>query len=159
MLGRKLSRDHGSRKALFRSLIKALIKHGSMITTKAKAKSVQVQIDKYISLVKKGDANARRQVFASLSNDKESVKKLFGEISKAFVTKESGFTRMVNLPQRRGDNAEIVRLEWSQKISLSEESKSKKGKNKTKSDETESKNVKSTLRSRISSLGKAKSKK
>ncbi|KKQ51933.1 50S ribosomal protein L17 [Candidatus Woesebacteria bacterium RIFCSPHIGHO2_01_FULL_39_17] len=130
VFGRKLSRDRGSREALFRSLIKALILHGSINTTKAKAKAIQSDVDKLVTLAKKGDMSARRRVYAILANDKASIKKLFGEISEAFINKIGGFTRIINLPRRRGDLAEVARLEWSRKIVISDKQKvtSKKGK-------------------------------
>jgi len=159
VFGRKLSRDRGSRQALFRSLLKALILHGSIKTTKAKAKAIQPEVDRLVTLAKKGEPSARRQVYSFLANDKESVNKLFGEISEAFTDRAGGFTRITNLPRRRGDLAEVVRLEWSQKVSISEKSESKKGKKKEEPPEIKRKDIKSSLRSRVAKISKAKLKK
>lgn len=123
--GRKLGRGQGARKALFRSLTKALVEHGSITTTKAKAKAYQSEIDKLVKLAKKGNLDARRRVYAKLGNDRLTTDKIFSDVAKAFSSRNGGYTRTVNLPRRKGDNAEIVRLEWTEEVG--ERSKSSKG--------------------------------
>jgi len=114
--GKKLSRAQGARRALFRSLIKALVLNGKIVTTKAKAKSIQGDLDKIMNKVKKGDLAAQRQVTAMLGNDTVTVSKLFKELKGLADERKSGFTRIIALPPRKGDAAAIVRLEWSGKI-------------------------------------------
>ncbi|OGM58450.1 50S ribosomal protein L17 [Candidatus Woesebacteria bacterium RIFCSPLOWO2_01_FULL_38_20] len=112
VFGRKFSRDRDSRAALFRSLIRGLVINGKIVTTKAKAKAVQGEIDKILTTVRKNSVNSRRQVLAKLANDREVTQKLFTEYHLASQKRSSGFTRIVNLPVRRGDSAPMVRLEF-----------------------------------------------
>ncbi len=110
--GYKLSRNSNSRKALFRGLISSLVKNGKMETSKVKAKAIQGDMDKIMTLVAKGDLSSRRLVLAKLGNDTVTTKKLFGEMKKLTLARKSGFTRIVNLPNRKGDNAPMVRMEF-----------------------------------------------
>lgn len=126
VFGRKLSRGRKAREALFKSLTEALVLHGAITTTKAKAKAIQGDIDKMITLSKKDSVAARRKASAILGNNRELALILFGKVAKAFGTRTSGFTRMILLPRRKGDNAEMARLEWSEKISLEEKKEEKK---------------------------------
>ncbi len=114
--GRKLGRGQGARKALFRSITKALVEHGSITTTKAKAKAFQGEIDKLVGLAKEGSIVSRRRVYAKLGNDRVTTDKIFQVVAKVFKDREGGYTRTINLPLRRGDNAETVRLEWTEEI-------------------------------------------
>jgi large subunit ribosomal protein L17 len=114
--GRKLGRERDTRRALFRSIIAALVEHGKIVTTKTKAKAVQGDIDKLITLAKKKTIAANRRLFAKLGNDKETVKKLVKLIAPTFSGRKSGYTRIVNLPRRRGDRAEMARLEWVKEL-------------------------------------------
>ncbi len=123
--GKKLSRAQGARRALFRSLIMALVRDGKIVTTKAKAKAVQADLDKIMKKVRKADLSSQREVLAALGNDKETVSKLFGELKGLASQRQSGFTRITALPPRRGDAAEIVRLEWSGKIEEKKKSEKK----------------------------------
>src|SRR4030042_1601010 len=120
VFGRKLSRGRKAREALFRSLIKALIISGKITTTKAKIKAIQGEIDKLITLSKKGTLSAEKRVSAILGNNRVLAQILSGKIVKAFGTRTSGFTRMTLLSRRKGDAAEMARLEWVEKISLEE---------------------------------------
>ena len=118
VFGSKLSRNSNSRRALFRSLIVSLILNEKIETTKAKAKAVQGQIDKLFNKASKGDVHNRRLVLSYLANEKTATDKLFGELKELTKVRKSGFTRIVNLPNRKGDNAAVVRLElvkWLQK--------------------------------------------
>ncbi len=111
IFGKKLSRNTNSRKALFRSLIAALVLNGKIETTKVKAKAVTGEIDKLFGLVAKGDIASRRLLLSKLANDKVTVDKMFGMKAKT-EKRKSGFTRIVNLPNRKGDNAQVARLEF-----------------------------------------------
>lgn len=138
VFGRKLSRSRPAREALFASLMSALIKNGKIVTTRAKAKAVIPDVEKTVTLAKKGDLSARRKVLAMLDNSKESVSILFNSVAKAFQGRPSGFTKITSLPRRRGDNAETVRLEWVEKIDFEDKNKDEKDK-KDKKDESKSK--------------------
>jgi large subunit ribosomal protein L17 len=129
VFGRQLSRERDTRRALFRSLIRALVKHGKIKTTKAKAKAIRADIDKLVNLAKKDSISAKRRVFAILGNDKETTKKLLIEVVPSFLDRSGGYTRIVPLPARRGDAAQMVRLEWVKEIEVK---KTKTTKEKTR---------------------------
>jgi large subunit ribosomal protein L17 len=119
VFGRHLSRGRKSREALFRSLTRALIERGAIVTTKAKAKAVAGQADKLISKALKNSISARREILAYLGNDRSSLRALFETVIPSFEKRVSGFTRIIQLPPRRGDNAEMARLEWVDKVAVS----------------------------------------
>jgi large subunit ribosomal protein L17 len=108
--GKKLGRDSAHRKALYSNLAGALIEHGRIKTTAAKAKAVKPFAEKMITLGKRGDLHARRQALAALrSND--VVHQLFAEVAPRFAERPGGYTRIVRLGPRQGDAAEMVYLE------------------------------------------------
>ena len=108
--GKKLGRDSAHRKALYSNLAGALIEHGRIQTTEAKAKAVKPLAEKLITLGKRGDLHARRQALAALrSND--VVHRLFADIAPRFSDRPGGYTRIVKLGPRQGDAAEMVYLE------------------------------------------------
>jgi large subunit ribosomal protein L17 len=108
--GKKLGRDSAHRKALYSNLAGALIEHGRIETTEAKAKAVKPFAEKMITLGKRGDLHARRQALSALrSND--VVHHLFAEVAPRFSAREGGYTRIVKLGQRKGDAAEMAYLE------------------------------------------------
>src|ERR1700733_4790560 len=92
--GRTLGRNATHRLALFRNLTRALIEHGRIITTVAKAKEVRPFIEKLITLAKKGSLHARRLVLARL-HDKEATTKLFKEIAEGYKDRPGGYTRVI----------------------------------------------------------------
>jgi large subunit ribosomal protein L17 len=108
--GKKLGRDSAHRKALYSNLAGALIEHGRIQTTEAKAKAVKPFAEKLITLGKRGDLHARRQALAALrSND--VVHQLFAEVAPRFSERAGGYTRIVRIGPRQGDAAEMVYLE------------------------------------------------
>ncbi|MBA3402540.1 MAG: 50S ribosomal protein L17 [Actinobacteria bacterium] len=108
--GKKLGRSPAHRKALYSNLASALIAHGRIQTTEAKAKAVKPFAEKLITLGKRGDLHARRQALATLrSND--VVHRLFAVIAPRFSERPGGYTRIVKLGPRQGDAAEMVYLE------------------------------------------------
>ena len=108
--GKKLGRDASHRKALYSNLTGALIEHGRIETTEAKAKAVKPFAEKMITLGKRGDLHARRQALAALrSND--VVHHLFAEVAPRFTERAGGYTRIVKLGPRLGDAADMVYLE------------------------------------------------
>ena len=115
VFGSQLSRDTDTRKALFRSLVAAVVKNDKIVTTKAKAKSVQGFIDKLAKMVQENTLASRRRVFAKLGNDKVTTEKLFGVYRSVFGERKSGFTRITSLYRRKGDMSKMVRLEFVDK--------------------------------------------
>jgi large subunit ribosomal protein L17 len=105
--GRKLSRKHGPRMSLYKNLTVSVLRYERIRTTEAKAKEIRGQVERMITLAKRGDLPARRQVVAEFPNEPLVVTKLFDEIA----PKTSGFTRIVRIGQRKGDAAEIVQIE------------------------------------------------
>ena len=104
----KLSRDSAHRKALFANLCKEAIDHERIKTTEAKAKAVKPELEKLITLAKRGDLHARRQALVSLNNDKFAVHKLFEEIAPRYLERPGGYTRILKLGPRRSDSTEMV---------------------------------------------------
>jgi len=109
--GRKLGRKMGPRLALYRNLTVSVLRYERVRTTEAKAKEVQGRIEKAITLAKRGDLSARRAIVSDFPNEPLVVTKLFDEIAPKYVDRTSGFTRIVKIGPRPGDNAEIVQLE------------------------------------------------
>jgi large subunit ribosomal protein L17 len=108
--GRKLGRTSAHRKALYANLAGALIEHGRIRTTEAKAKEVRPFVEQMITLGKRGDLHAHRQAVASLRS-KAIAHKLFAEIAPRFADRQGGYTRVVKLEPRHGDAAPMAYLE------------------------------------------------
>ncbi len=115
--GYKLGRKTGSRKALYRILLNECIKRGKIRTTMPKAKAVQPKLEKLITLGRKGTDNDRRKAY-SIVNNAEVTKELFDVISKKFEQRDSGFTRITKLGNRKGDSSPIVELAILDDIAL-----------------------------------------
>ncbi len=109
--GRKLSRKHGPRMALYRNLTVSILRYERVRTTEAQAKEVRGRVERMITLAKRGDLAARRAVIAAFPNEPLVVDKLFHEIAPKYADRTSGYTRIVRLGQRLGDAAEIVQIE------------------------------------------------
>jgi large subunit ribosomal protein L17 len=107
----QLSRSASHRKALLRGLAKEVIDHERIQTTEAKAKAVKPEIEKLITLAKRGDLHARRQALSALGQDKFVVYKLFEEIGPRYADRSGGYTRILKLGPRRSDSSEMVLLE------------------------------------------------
>jgi large subunit ribosomal protein L17 len=107
----QLSRDAAHRKALLMNLSKEVIQHERIQTTQAKAKAVKPEVEKLITLGKRGDLHARRQALSALGQDKFTVYKLFEEIAPRYVARSGGYTRILKLGPRRSDATEMVLLE------------------------------------------------
>ena len=107
----KLSRSSGHRKALMRNLCREVIQHERIKTSQAKAKAVKPQLEKLITLGKRGDLHARRQALSELGQDKFLVHKLFEEVAPRYADRPGGYTRIVKLGPRRSDSTEMVFLE------------------------------------------------
>ena len=109
--GRKLGRKTGPRKALFRNLIVAVLRYEQIKTTEARAKEVRGQVERVITLAKDGTLASRRQIVAVLPDEPLVIDKLINEIAPKYADRNSGYTRIVKLGQRAGDNAPMVQLE------------------------------------------------
>ncbi|HEU0316159.1 MAG: large subunit ribosomal protein [Solirubrobacteraceae bacterium] len=107
----KLSRDSAHRKALLRNLCKEVIEHERIQTSQAKAKAVKPELEKLITLAKRGDLHARRLALSALGQDKFIVHKLFEEVAPRYETRPGGYTRILKLGPRRSDSTEMVFLE------------------------------------------------
>jgi large subunit ribosomal protein L17 len=107
----KLSRDSAHRKSLMMNLSREVIDHERIQTTQAKAKAVKPELERLITLAKRGDQHSRRQAMARLGQDKFIVYKLFEEIAPRYAERQGGYTRILKLGPRRSDSTEMVFLE------------------------------------------------
>ena len=107
---RKLGRSSAHRKAMLRNLVTDLFREGRITTTDTRAKEARRQAEKMITLAKRGDLHARRQVLAYVY-DETVVAKLFDEIAPKYAERQGGYTRILKLGPRQGDNAEMSFLE------------------------------------------------
>lgn len=110
-LYRKLNRETRVRKSILSGLTKSVLEFGYVETTEQRAKEARKFVDKMITYAKKGDLGSRRKALAFLNNDKDLVKKLFDEYATKYVDRKGGYTRIIKLKERIGDDALIVRLE------------------------------------------------
>ena len=108
--GRKLGRDASHRRALYANLAGALIEHGRIRTTAAKAKEVRPIAEQMITLGRRGDLAARRHALARLRSQ-DVVHKLFAEVAPRFADRPGGYSRIVKVGPRAGDSADMVYLE------------------------------------------------
>ena len=108
--GRKFGRTSAHRKALFRNLVGALIERERISTTLAKAKELRGKVERTITLGKKGTLHARRQAF-KLAPQKEAVQKVFGDLAGRYANRPGGYTRIIKIGPRRGDNAPMAFIE------------------------------------------------
>ena len=107
----KLSRTSSHRKALLRNLSKEVIQHERIKTSEAKAKAVKPEVEKLITLAKRGDLHARRQALSALGQDKFTVYKLFEEVAPRYAERPGGYPRTLKLGPRRSDSTEMVYIE------------------------------------------------
>lgn len=109
--GRKLNRTASHRKAMFKNMSAALILHEQIITTLPKAKELRPVVEKLITLAKRGDLHARRQAIAAVA-DVSLVQKLFDVIGPRYKTRNGGYTRIMKMGFRYGDNAPMAVIEF-----------------------------------------------
>lgn len=112
VFGRKFKRDKNERKALFKSLISSLILNERIKTTEAKAKAIRGDAEKAVTKAKKNKEFAKRAL-AGLVN-KEALVKLVDNLAPRFVDRNGGYTRIIRLGKRFGDDAMEVILEWTE---------------------------------------------
>ena len=108
---RKLGRESRKRRSILAGLTKTVILNESVITTEARAKEVRKFVDKMITYGKRGTLVARRKALAFVHNDNEVVKKVFDDLAKRYESRNGGYTRIIKLNERIGDDAIEVKLE------------------------------------------------
>ncbi|MBN1293245.1 MAG: 50S ribosomal protein L17 [Candidatus Latescibacteria bacterium] len=129
--GRKLSRRRGHRKAMLANLAASLIIHGKVRTTDAKAKEVRPFVERMVTFAKRGDLHARRIVLSRL-RDSIAVKKLFDELGPRYSDRFGGYTRILKLGFRPGDNSPVSMIEFvGEEVTSKTTKKSKAKKSKT----------------------------
>jgi large subunit ribosomal protein L17 len=109
--GRKLSRTHAHRMSMLGNLAVSVLRYEKVQTTEAKAKEVRGLVDGMITLAKRGDLHARRQLVGRMPHEPLIVDKLMTEIAEKYADRGSGFTRIVKIGQRAGDAAPMVQIE------------------------------------------------
>ncbi|UOR15058.1 50S ribosomal protein L17 [Qipengyuania aquimaris] len=109
--GRKLQRKTGHRKALFRNMSAALIKHEQILTTQAKAKELRPYIEKLITLAKRGGLSNRRLAMSKLQ-DETQLKKLFDVLAERYSDRDGGYTRVIKAGYRDSDAAAMAVIEF-----------------------------------------------
>ena len=108
---RKLNRETRIRRSILASLTKDVINYGYVVTTEARAKEVRKFVEKMITYGKRGTLVSRRKALAFLHNDKKVVKKIFDELAPRYEERKGGYTRILKIKERVGDDALMVRLE------------------------------------------------
>ena len=134
MAYRKLGRDNKHRRSMLATLTKQVVNNESITTTETRAKEVRKFVEKMITYGKKGDLVSRRKALAFLHNDKKVVDKIFNDLATRYATRNGGYTQILKLEERRGDDAlmVILRLVAEKEETKSTETKEKKAtKNKT----------------------------
>lgn len=110
--GRKLGTDASHTKAMKRSLVKSLFLNDRIKTIESRAKEIRPDVDKIVTWAKKGDLHSRRLAIAALGNDKELVREIFEKVEQGmFADRQGGYTRIMKLGPRKGDNAPMVIME------------------------------------------------
>ena len=108
---RKLSRESRHRRSILANITRDVIMNEAVVTTEARAKEVRKFVDKMITYGKRGTLVSRRKALAFLYNDSDVVNKVFNELAKRYETRNGGYTRVIKLNERHGDDALQVRLE------------------------------------------------
>ena len=111
MAYRKLGRTNKHRRSMLANLTRDVINNGRIETTETRAKEVRKFVDKLITYGKNGSLVSRRKALAFLHNDADTVKKVFDELAPRYAKRDGGYTRILKLTERRGDDALMVILE------------------------------------------------
>ena len=141
MAYRKLGRDNKHRRSMLATLTKQVVNNESITTTDTRAKEVRKFVDKMITYGKKGDLVSRRKALAFLHNDKKTVDKIFNDLAKRYENRNGGYTQILKVAERRGDNSlmVILRLVEEAKPAKTEEKKTAKKETKKEKEEKETK--------------------
>ena len=133
MAYRKLGRDNKHRRSMLATLTKQVVENESITTTETRAKEVRKFVEKMITYGKKGDLVSRRKALAFLHNDKAAVEKIFNDLAKRYENRNGGYTQILKVAERRGDDALMVILKLVDEAKPVEEKKAtKKAKEETK---------------------------
>ena len=108
---RKLNRETHIRRSILAGLTKTVITEGYVVTTEARAKEVRRTVEKLITYGKRGTLVSRRKALAFLNNDTQVVEKVFNDLAKRYETRNGGYTRIIKIKERVGDDALTVKLE------------------------------------------------
>jgi len=140
---RKLNRTHAHRKALYKNMVTSLLRKERIKTTLVKAKELRRVVEKMITRARVKTLHNIRIVHKLISN-KDILKKLFDEIAPRYVERNGGYTRIIKLGKRAGDNADLAYIELVEEIAPSKKKKSLKNKEqaKQKINKTEEQKVK-----------------
>ena len=111
MAYRKLGRTNKHRRSMLANLTKDVIMNGRIETTETRAKEVRKFVDKMITYGKDGSLVSRRKALAFLHNNEVAVKKVFDELAPRYANRNGGYTRILKLAERRGDDSLMVILE------------------------------------------------
>jgi large subunit ribosomal protein L17 len=131
--GRKLGTDASHTKAMKRSLVRALFLNDRIKTIESRAKEIRPDVDRIITWAKKGDLHSRRLAIAALGNDKDLVYEIFTKVdSGMFAGRDGGYTRIMKLGNRKGDNAPMVIMELVREPVAKKEAKAADKKAETK---------------------------
>ena len=127
MAYRKLGRDNKHRRSMLATLTKQVVMNESITTTETRAKETRKFVEKMITYGKKGDLMSRRKALAFLHNDKAVVDKIFNDLAKRYETRNGGYTQILKLSERRGDDALMVILKLvTEEKAVEKESKKEK---------------------------------
>ena len=128
MAYRKLGRDNKHRRSMLATQTKQVIMNESITTTETRAKEVRKFVDKMITYGKKGDLMSRRKALAFLHNDKIVVDKIFNDLAKRYENRNGGYTQILKLSERRGDNSLMAIIRLVEESKKEEKEKPKKEK-------------------------------
>ncbi len=128
VFGRKFKRDKNERTALFKSLMSSFVLNEKIKTTEEKAKAIRPEIERLITKAKQGSNSARLVIEKSLSKD--AFDKMVKELGPRFAKRQGGYTRIIKLGERFGDDASLVLMEWTEEASIVSEPVKKEAKPK-----------------------------
>ena len=135
MAYRKLGRDNKHRRSMLATMTKQVVMNESITTTDTRAKEVRKFVEKMITYGKKGDLVSRRKALAFLHNDTEVVNKVFNDLAKRYENREGGYTQILKVAERRGDNSLMVILRLVEENKPEEKKAKKETKKETKKKE------------------------
>ena len=135
MAYRKLGRDNKHRRSMLATLTKQVVMNETITTTETRAKEARKYIEKMITYGKKGDLVSRRKALAFLHNDKVVVDKIFNDLAKRYENRNGGYTQILKLSERRGDDALMVILRLVGETKPEENKENKKAAKKEKTEE------------------------
>lgn len=148
VFGRKFKRDIKKRKALFKSLLSALVLNERITTTEAKAKAIKAEADKLISKARKEEKLARKLLSVHLYP--EAIEKLISEIALRFKDRNGGYVRIIKMGERLSDNARMAVMEWVEKKEIVRPEIEELGKEKiVKKDDKKKKTKEKTKKEKI----------